>query len=479
MQTQNYPRIGSKKSSAKRLVPTVRNVFFMLCFFALGKPQSQAQSSPQTVIDPLIVVVNGGLFGGSDYANVGVYRLNTNTYTTIDTIYTNSAQDVHFEQPGNSTQIGYVAAQDSIIKYNFLNGTRLAAAKFGSVSTKCLHVAGTELLVGNWYGSSNNNLRIFDKNTLAYLDSVPEIATGVKDIIVVGDTAYIGQNTNDFSTNFQDSIGYISVIRISTRQWLYNDTLTTLGYDLGRMQRLGDSIVTINPVSNTISYYNIQTRQSNTVAAPAGVSLQNQGTGNNFYSKYKLDNSALDTIFMPFNNVIGSYNLSTNSIIEDSIVVHGQTTPFVESFAYVYEAVTDNFYVSKIYFADQASNIGVIYNAQGDSINTFPVGFSPEVLDYFWILGDNVTRQNTPQPIAKIYPNPTADILQIELTETAQTAQILVLCNTAGQVLLQQPHSQNTQISLAQYPAGMYWLQLRPADAPNKAAATWQRVVKY
>jgi hypothetical protein len=478
MQTQNYPRIGSKKSSAKRLVPTVRNVFFMLCFFALGKPQCQAQFD---FISPYIVVVNGGLFGGSDYVNVGVYDIQGQLYTTIDTIYTNSVQDIYMETNGfiGNSGIGYVAAQDSIIKYDFSSGTRLAAAAFGGVSTYRLRTTGNELLVGNWYGSSNNNLRIFDKNTLAYLDSVPEIAKGVKDIIIVGDMAYIGQNTNDFSTNFQDSIGYISVIRISTRQWLYNDTLTTLGYDLGRMQRLGDSIVTINPVSNTISYYNIQTRQSNTVAAPAGVSLQNQGTGNNFYSKYKLDNSALDTIFMPFNNVIGSYNLSTNSIIEDSIVVHGQTTPFVESFAYVYEAVTDNFYVSKIYFADQASNIGVIYNAQGDSINTFPVGFSPEVLDYFWILGDNVTRQNTPQPIAKIYPNPTADILQIELTETAQTAQILVLCNTAGQVLLQQPHSQNTQISLAQYPAGMYWLQLRPADAPNKAAATWQRVVKY
>jgi hypothetical protein len=475
MQTQNYPRIGSKKSSAKRLVPTVRNVFFMLCFFALGKPQSQAQSSPQTVIDPLIVVVNGGLFGGSDYANVGVYRLNTNTYTTIDTIYTNSAQDVHFEQPGNSTQIGYVAAQDSIIKYNFLNGTRLAAAKFGSVSTKCLHVAGTELLVGNWYGSSNNNLRIFDKNTLAYLDSVPEIATGVKDIIVVGDTAYIGQNTNDFSTNFQDSIGYISVIRISTRQWLYNDTLNGLGYDLGRMQRLGDSIVTINPVSNTISYYNIQTRQSNTVAAPAGVIFQNQTVGNNFHHGFNVSN----IILMPFNNAIGSYNIRNNSVSVDSIVVHGQTEPFVESFAYVYEPFSGFFYVSKIFFADQASNIGVIYNAQGDSINTFSVGFSPEVLGTFFFAEIGVTRQNTPQPIAKIYPNPTADILQIELTETAQTAQILVLCNTAGQVLLQQPHSQNTQISLAQYPAGMYWLQLRPADAPNKAAATWQRVVKY
>jgi len=476
MQTHNYPRIGSKKSSAKRLVPTVRDVFFMLCFFALSKPQSQAQSSPQTILDPFIVVVNGGLFGGSDYANVGVYRLNTDTYTTIDTIYTNSAQAIHFEQPGNSTQIGYVAAQDSIIKYNFLNGSRLAAAKFGSVSTRCLHVAGTELLVGNWYGSSDNNLRIFDKNTLAYLDSVPQIAKGVNDIIVVGDTAYIGQNTNDASTNFQDAIGYISVIRISTRQWLYNDTLTTLGYDLGRMSRLGrDTIVSINPVSNTISYYNIQTRQSNTVAAPAGTTFQNQTVGNNFSHAHNLSN----IIFMPFNNAIGSYNFRTNSITIDSIVVHGQTTPFVESFGYVYEPFSENFYVGKIFFTNQANNIGVVYNAVGDSVNTFPVGFSPEVLGTFFFAEISVTRQNTPQPIAKIYPNPTTDILQIDLPETVQTPQVLVLCNSIGQVLLQQPHNQNTQISLAQYPAGIYWLQLRPASAPDKAAATWQRVVKY
>jgi hypothetical protein len=474
MQTQNYPRIGSKKSSAKRLVPTVRNVFFMLCFFALGKPQCQAQFD---FISPYIVVVNGGLFGGSDYVNVGVYDIQGQLYTTIDTIYTNSVQDIYMETNGfiGNSGIGYVAAQDSIIKYDFSSGTRLAAAAFGGVSTYRLRTTGNELLVGNWYGSSNNNLRIFDKNTLAYLDSVPEIAKGVKDIIIVGDMAYIGQNTNDFSTNFQDSIGYISVIRISTRQWLYNDTLTTLGYDLGRMQRLGDSIVTINPVSNTISYYNIQTRQSNTVAAPAGVIFQNQTVGNNFHHGFNVSN----IILMPFNNAIGSYNIRNNSVSVDSIVVHGQTEPFVESFAYVYEPFSGFFYVSKIFFADQASNIGVIYNAQGDSINTFSVGFSPEVLGTFFFAEIGVTRQNTPQPIAKIYPNPTADILQIELTETAQTAQILVLCNTAGQVLLQQPHSQNTQISLAQYPAGMYWLQLRPADAPNKAAATWQRVVKY
>lgn len=458
---------------------------FALGLALLAGANAQAQSRMTSVPDPYYVIINGGLFGGSDYTNVAIYEPQQQTYTVIDTIYVNSVQHAQVYQDLNfSTFELFVAAQDSVVKYDLTARQRAAANAFGSVSTVRVAANDSLVVVGNWYGSSDNNLRIFNRSNLAYIDSVPEIAKGVQDIVIIGDTAYIGQNTNDFSTNFADSLGYISVVRLSTREWLYNDTLNAMGYDLGRMVRLGDSIISVNAVSNTISYYNFATRQSNTVAAPAGVTFGSLATGTSIY----YDNSGMYTggvlpepiTLLPANNALAIYDLRTNTMGRDSFVVHGQTAPFTQSFSYACANCLGEILVARINYTDQSSNEGVIFqanlaNTTLDSVGTFPVGYSPEVIVMVPRWSSSVSR--VAAPTLKVYPNPTADLVQVELPNSE--TQTLVLVNTLGQELARQTSQNTASFDLSSYPAGIYWIQARDPQQPNRATATWQRVVKY
>ena len=315
--------------------------------------------------------------------------------------------------------------------------------------------------------------------TLAYVDSVGEIAKGTQDILIVGDTAYIGQNTNDFSSNYQDTLGYIAVVRISTRQWLYNDTLNGNGFDLGRMVRLGDSIVSVNPKSNTISYYNFRTRQSNTVAAPAGVQFQQLNTGNSIdlVPNINVPFTFLNEALLPIGGVLARYDLAQNQMITDSVIVHGQNTPFVAGFSYATNFFNDEVILNKINFIDQSQNRGFVYNmSTGDTIASFPVGYSPEVILMLPRCISSVERIAA-TATAKIFPNPTANILEVQ--PALQGEQVVVLVNTMGQELLRQNCNGNTSVDLSVYPAGMYWLQVRPANKATQVGATWQQVVKY
>ncbi len=467
MQTQNFSRF------------LMRCGALFLGALSLSNTAVQAQRS---VLESEIIVVHGGLFGGSDFAHIGTLG-QTGIYTAIDTVRVNSVQDLYierFESPNAlGEHIGYLAAEDSIVKYDFLARQRLNAVAFGSVLTSRLRTSGDYLLVGNQYGSSNNNLRIFDKNTLAYIDSIPEIAQGVKDIVVIGDTAFIGQNLNDFSTNFVDSLGYISAIRVSTQEWLYDDTLNAMGYDLGRMTRLNadsDTLVSVNPISNTISYYNWRTRQNSTVAAPANVILQTLQTGNNMYHIL----GTASTYYMPFNDAIGRYDLATNSVVEDSFITHGQTTPFVQGFAFYPDANMGLFYVSKIDFINQANNIGFIYNDNGDSTGTFALGFSPEILERWYYIGLSAERQNELQaPSFVAFPNPTADGLQTLRAQASEQGRRLIVVDVAGRELQNIEWAagvEQIRLDLSTYAAGIYWLQLR-SDAQT-VGRSWQRVQK-
>jgi hypothetical protein len=65
----------------------------------------------------------------------------------------------------------------------------------------------------------------------------------------------------------------------------------------------------------------------------------------------------------------------------------------------------------------------------------------------------------TTQTAATIYPNPATGMVYVTLP-TGITNATLVLTGITGQVLMQQPASQHTPLSLAGYPAGLYTLHI-------------------
>ena len=240
-----------------------------------------------------LIVANGGIFGSStEFANIGIYNSSDGSFRQLDTVRTNSVQDILVEE----NRFIYLAAQDSIVKYDLWTGERIAAGQFGAPSTIRLGIYGEKLIVGNWYAASEGNLRIFDKNSLSFIDSIPEISKGATDFSIIGNKAFIAQNNTN--ANYADTLGYIAVVDLDNLIFLRYDTLSTVGDEIGRLVNVGDTMLySVNGISSTISSLHITSGVKNTVAAAAVLNPKTTGKSV-FFDGTKW--------YLPFNNGFSS-----------------------------------------------------------------------------------------------------------------------------------------------------------------------------
>lgn len=104
-----------------------------------------------------------------------------------------------------------------------------------------------------------------------------------------------------------------------------------------------------------------------------------------------------------------------------------------------------------------AQNVGYSYDAAGNRIAR---GLSAN-RDTSFLVGNTAMASNI-----KVYPNPTQDILQVDVgKELPSDAQVL-LYDTQGRLLLEQalPSYGSTTLQVAAYPTGTYLLQVRTKE---------------
>jgi hypothetical protein len=393
-----------------------------------------------------IIVVNGGLFGTTNYANVTLQNLDPMAApaTKIGDIQVTSIQDILID-----SNFAYVAAQDSIVKYDWTTRTRVAAAAFGGVSTVKLALFQDKLLVGNYYlpfgwtGPYPNNLRIFDANTLAFLDSVPAITEPVEDMLVMGNYAYIAQN-NSKTVGFGDTLGFLVTYDIQADTIVRRDTLATGGEELGRLLTANGVIYGLNGASNTISEYTIATGASTTYAA--GVDLKPTSYA---ATAFPAGNGVW---YMPYDSGIGSYNLVTRTALNHLVTYQGTS-------AFTFNAANNTFCVSTINFGNQAQNTGIVYNLQGDSLYSFEVGFSPEALAVVSnsLLNTRIVPAKGTELEYTLAPNPASEQLTITLKKVQPVH--LEIINQVGQsMLVEQCQQAQTTLDVSHLSTGTYWL---------------------
>jgi hypothetical protein len=407
---------------------TLLSTFLFFCATAL---HAQTQS---------IIVVNGGLFGSTDYANTTIQLLEPNTAPAVNmgTVEVTSIQDILID-----SNYAYVAMQDSIVKYDWTTKTKVAAAAFGGVSTVKLALYQDKLLVGNFYefgAPAFNNLRIFDANTLAYLDSVPEVIHPVEDMLILGDYAYIGQNAT--TASFSDTLGYLLTYDIVADTVVSRDTLNNLGYEIGRLVEQNGVIYALNNTSNTISQYNTSTGAKSTAAA--GVDLRLATYGPAAY----LDSGVW---YFPYDSGIGSY-----SLVAGVPLVHRVTTT---SSTFVFNPYNNTFCVATSVFGNQSQNTGIVYNLQGDSLYSFDVGFSPEALAVVsnTILSTTIVPAQGEELGYHLAPNPARDQITVHLDKVEPVR--IEIVNQVGQtVLLQQSIQSATPLDISSLSTGTYWI---------------------
>ncbi len=336
----------------------MKSTLSILLLLLVAGPPISAQT-----ITKRIVIANGGQFGNpQDDVNITLYNPEIGTYESIDTIRTQSIQDVLID--GRNL---YVAAQDSIVKYDLISGTRLAANAFGAPSTISMNLYEDYLLVGNWYapfgwvGPYNNHFRIFDKHSLAFVDSIPEIHQGVKSFTVLGDTAYLSQNYT--SSAFADSAGWMVKVHLPSLSYVDSVKVNENGEDLGRMITLDGIIFGLNSKSNTVTMYDPATGMVMTDTANADLNLGSYG------SKANIDQTGILHTIIGGN--IGTYDPASRSVIQNNIVDTVVT-------AFALDTVNQLYYVTQTDFFSYTG--GGIYDFNGNRTDTLLSGSAPEAV---------------------------------------------------------------------------------------------------
>ncbi len=386
------------------------------------------------------VLANGGRFGiQSENVTISIYDTQLKTSVTIDTIHTQSVQDVLVD--GNAA---IVAAQDSIVRYDLSSYQRTAAVKFAGVSTKSLVLGpNNELVVSNWYGKTGYNIYIYNPMTLALLDSI-NIASGVGCMLVnpALDLLVVTQNQSTGAPNYQDTLGTLVAATLSTRSIIGNLPITNYTGDVGEMlvKPNGTGVYIFNSISNTIIDVNATVFPFVTTT----VIPTNQNLKVSNRSQYAVRG---DTAFLRMNQGIGSYNLSNLTMIDSNLIDTVVT-------AFTYDTLNHKFYVTSTDFFSYTS--GKVYNRSGNYVESFSTASSPEAIKMFYSQATGILSFSTQSKQQySLYPNPAKNHFSVNGAFDSETT--IQIFGSNGKLVKQMSQVNGfNQIDISELSSGLY-----------------------
>jgi hypothetical protein len=419
----------------------------ILCMGLLDCSMGIAQSSGYV---KQIITTNSGKFEYSlpytDYATVQAYNPQTGSVNLFNTIYTQSTQCVVV-----SGKMGYVAAQDSIVKYDLNSMQRVAAVKDSGLGQ--LAVLNGKLIVSKQYPITNNFVEVLDTANLGIIAEISGISGDCGGIMMINDTVYVAVNGGWMGTN-----GKLAIINPST--WTLNTEVDFGSEAIGifNLYSYKEKLFSINKTP-----YGVVDTGSITVYNPLDRSFMNVIINHTVSAGAGIKDSLL---YLGLDNGIGSFNLKMLKV-QDSIIV---PDPGSSVFTYITSSVVDTLN-GRIYV-----NIGdyvtpgycLVTALNGDSITSFSTGISSDAIavDYrFYPAG--IPNTNSEESAVKVFPNPVLDNLTIVLDGHYDLKRLLV-SDISGRVLLTQSiesmDNMSVTLSCQNLPSGMYYVIIETSN---------------
>ncbi len=395
---------------------------------------STAATAPaQTPYVRKVLTVNSGKFEFAppytDFVNLQAYNPATGAITPAGSIGCQSAQSMVI-----SGHVAWVAAQDSIVKYDLTTLKRMGAVADSGLNQ--LAIANGRLLVSKQFPVTTFFVEVLDTATLAPVARVAGISGDCAGITMASDTVYVAVNGGWMGTG-----GKLAVIDPSG--W----TLKT-EVDFGA------------PAIGIFNLYNYQGKVFSVNKTPYGVVNLGSITSynpagrqfNNVVLHHTIGSGAGirgNLLYLGMDYGIGSFNMSTLIQDNDTLV----PDPGSAFFRYITSAAVDT--LSNLLYI----NIGdyttpgtcLVTTLTGDSVTSYPTGISSDAvaIDY-GRYGTGAEEHSAPAAVV-VYPNPVRESATV-LFRNGFTPQRLVITDLTGRVLFER--AENSPVSRVTIPCG-------------------------
>jgi len=387
-----------------------------------------------------VMIGSGGNYANpDDFVELSSYDPVSDQSVNFGTVFTQSIQDVMI-----SDGFLYVAAQDSIAKYDANTFQRLAVT--AAVGVNKLAVYQNKLMATFAYPVTENFIRWFDASDLTFLGSVADVSDESAGMLIVGNLLYVAVPGGWTSTT-----GKLAMIDLDPFELIDEVDLGSEAMGIYNLYLANNQIVTVNRSAWGTTTGNLTVINTDLSDFTHYAYTESIGAGIGVYN---------NLLFTQMNNGIGSVNLETMELEKSTVV-----EPFAMSIAAAkLDTVNGLFYVTTTDYS--ALGAGFIYNLAGEEQNTFDAGISAEAIaiDYRSSVG---VQEFHAQIALQAYPNPTHDVCRISLPDELAGAQWKI-CDLIGRIYLEGSVDLNRKtldLDMQSLQQGMYLITLRNSQA--------------
>lgn len=390
-----------------------------------------------------VITVNSGKYESTppynDYVTVQTYNPVSQQSVGFGIIYTQSAQDVVI-----SGKYAYVAAGDSIIKYNLDNYQRVVAKADSGISK--LFIYNDRLILSKQGPIKRFFVEVLDATNLSLIARIQNISGDCGGITANGDSIYVA-----VPGTYGTPEGKLAVIPSDT--WLLSREIN-LGPDavgIWNLYNYNGHIFSVNrtidggPQTGSISRYTLYTNTfTNTIFE------MNFGDGIGIKNNF---------LYLNINHGIGSINLTSLQITDPEIVPDPGFVNRIFITSAGIEYVDGNIYVN---VGNRISNgTCKVYSSTGDLLASYNTGINTDALAFDYrtpvSIENGVVKFNF-----RIFPNPVQDNLWTSLpgNTTINNVKVTDLTGRAFQVV-PVPDNKNLNIDCSGLNPGIYFLTVQ------------------
>lgn len=390
--------------------------------------------SQHWVVNQVIVGSGGDWSNPDDFVTIASYNPGNGVTTIYGNIQTQSIQDIVINE-----HWAYVAAQDSIVKFNIDTYEKVVAIEAFGVSRLLLN--NDVLLASFQYPETENFTKVYSAEDLTLVTNISEISGEAAGLLVVGELAYVAVPGGWAST-----VGSIAIISMLDYSLVDEINFDTLGRGIFDLFYYDNKIMSVNISSwdGTTGFISV-------------MNIVGSHTESHFINR-RIDGHVGvkdDLLFIVMNGAVGSIDLSDFSVSDTAVI----NAPVLTIAGAVIDTINNLFYITTTDYATVGE--GTIYNFQGEETGSFEAGISANAIAIDYRDNTSINELYTENKI-KIYPNPSNGVITVEVMEGMSYDNFKVT-DISGRVVIDGSLSFNSaaaNIDISKLGLGLYFLVL-------------------